>query len=71
VALSIHHGSIGYLAGRGAWYFAGLAAAAALAIHQQYLIRDRKPADCLAAFLNNNYYGMAVFLGLVADYAVS
>jgi 4-hydroxybenzoate polyprenyltransferase len=60
----------GYLAGRGAWYGGGLAVAAAIAAHHQYLIRDREPAACFHAFLGNNYLGMAVFLGLVADYAL-
>ena len=32
--------------------------------------RNREPAACFHAFLNNNYLGMAVFLGLVADYAM-
>ncbi len=62
---------VGYLAGRGIWYGLGLAAAAVLAVRHQYLIRDREPAACFRAFLDNNYLGMAVFLGLVADYALS
>jgi len=62
---------VGYLAGRGAWYAVGLIAAAVLAVHHQYLIRDREPATCFRAFLDNNYLGMVVFLGLVADYALS
>jgi 4-hydroxybenzoate polyprenyltransferase len=61
--------AVGHLAGSGPWYFAGLVVAGSLAMHHQYLIRDREPADCFRAFLGNNYLGMAVFLGLVADYA--
>jgi 4-hydroxybenzoate polyprenyltransferase len=61
---------VGHLAGRGGWYFAGLAVGVALAAHHQYLIRDREPAACFEAFLNNSYLGMVVFLGLVADYAL-
>jgi 4-hydroxybenzoate polyprenyltransferase len=61
---------VGDLAGRGVWYFAGIAIAAVLAAHHQYLIRDREPAACFQAFLDNNYLGMAVFLGLVVDYAL-
>jgi 4-hydroxybenzoate polyprenyltransferase len=60
----------GHLADRGGWYFAGLAAATALAAHHQHLIREREPTACFHAFLENNYLGMAVFLGLVADYAL-
>jgi 4-hydroxybenzoate polyprenyltransferase len=61
---------VGAMAGRGVFYLAGLGGAAAMAVYQQYLIRDRQPAACFQAFLNNNYYGMAVFAGLVLDYAV-
>lgn len=61
---------VGYLADRGVWYLVGITFAAALAMHHQYLIRNRVPADCFHAFLDNNYLGMAVFLGLAADYAL-
>lgn len=60
---------IGWVSGRGHWYAAGLVLAACLAAYQQWLIRDREPGACFEAFLNNNYFGMAVFLGLVLDYA--
>lgn len=60
---------IGVEAGLGSWYQAGLGMAAALAIYQQWLIRRREPAGCFQAFLNNNYLGMAIFVGLVLDYA--
>ena len=60
------------LAGRdmhfGRWYFAGLAVAALLFAYQQWLIRTREPAACLRAFLNNNYVGMAIFIGLALQY---
>lgn len=48
-------------------YYLGLAAAAALAVYQQWLIRTREPAACLNAFLNNHWFGLTVFAGLVAD----
>jgi 4-hydroxybenzoate polyprenyltransferase len=54
--------------GLGRWYWAGLAAAAVLAVHQQFLIRDREPAACFRAFLNNNLFGLAVFAGIALDY---
>jgi 4-hydroxybenzoate polyprenyltransferase len=63
-------GLIGWQAGRGYWFGGGLAIAGALAVYQQYLIRDRVPSACFQAFLNNNYYGVAVFVGLVLDYAL-
>jgi len=61
---------IGLRAGRGGWYFAGLTGAAATSVYQQWLMRDRAPGACFQAFLNNNYFGIAVFLGLVLDYAI-
>jgi 4-hydroxybenzoate polyprenyltransferase len=49
-------------------YYLGLGAATGLAAYQQYLIRHRDAKGCFAAFLNNNYFGAAVFAGLVLDY---
>ncbi|MGH8302420.1 MAG: 4-hydroxybenzoate octaprenyltransferase [Steroidobacteraceae bacterium] len=60
------------LAGRdmsfGGWYYAGLATAGVLFVYQQWLIRARDPAACLRAFLNNNYVGMAIFIGVLLQY---
>jgi 4-hydroxybenzoate polyprenyltransferase len=50
------------------WYFAGLGAAALLFLYQQWLIRDRSPAGCLRAFLNNQYVGMVIFIGILLQY---
>jgi len=61
---------VGVLAGRGAVFYAGLAVAAGLFAYQQWLIRERDPAGCFKAFLNNHYFGMLVFLALVGDYLV-
>jgi 4-hydroxybenzoate polyprenyltransferase len=52
----------------GLWYSVGLATAALFALYQQFLIRNRKPEDCFRAFLNNNYFGMAVFGGIALEY---
>ena len=61
-----------YLAGRlvhlGGWYLAGVLAGAGFFAYQLWLIRGREPAQCLRAFLNNNYFGMAVFSGILLDY---
>jgi 4-hydroxybenzoate polyprenyltransferase len=59
---------IGARAGLGGWYLGGLAVAAALSLWQQYLIRERHPADCFRAFLNNHYFGMVVFAGILLHY---
>lgn len=50
------------------WYYLGVVAAALFAVYHQYLIRRRDPAGCFKAFLNNNYLGASVFLGLVIHY---
>lgn len=54
----------------GMFYYIGLALAACLAVYQQYLIKDREPQQCVKAFLNNNWFGMAIFAGVFIDYWV-
>ena len=60
------------LAGRsmhfGRWYQGGVLAAALLFAWQQWLIRKREPAGCLRAFLNNQYVGLVVFVGILLEY---
>ncbi|MEW8508165.1 MAG: 4-hydroxybenzoate octaprenyltransferase [Candidatus Thiodiazotropha sp.] len=58
----------GYLVGLGHYYYLGVAAGIALFGYQQWLIRLREPRACFQAFLNNNQFGMVIFVGLVADY---
>ncbi len=68
LAVLVLLGSVGYMAGRG-WLFAlGLLAAAGLVAWQQWLIRKRERPACFRAFLNNHYFGAAVFIGLALDY---
>ncbi len=52
----------------GFWYHAGLTIAAALAGYQQYLIRHRERQGCFRAFLNNHWFGLAVFVGALIDF---
>lgn len=52
----------------GTFYFSALLAAAGLCIYHQYLIKDRLPAQCFKAFLNNNWLGAIVFAGIVLHY---
>lgn len=59
---------VGLLRDLGRWYWIGLAVAAALAGYQQVLIRHREPAACFRAFLNNNFFGLVVFAGLLLHY---
>ncbi len=59
---------IGGIMSMGPWYHGGLLAGALFFLYQQWLIRNRERGSCLQAFLNNNYFGMAVFLGIALDY---
>jgi 4-hydroxybenzoate polyprenyltransferase len=52
----------------GTAYYLGITVAMGLGLYQQYLIRDRQPARCFAAFLNNNWLGAAIFVGLALSY---
>lgn len=61
---------VGMRLGLGLAWFGGLAGAAALALYQQWLIRERERSACFRAFLNNNYAGALVFAGLFIDYAL-
>ncbi|OAI15703.1 4-hydroxybenzoate octaprenyltransferase [Methylomonas koyamae] len=49
-------------------YYAGLLAAAGFAVYQQKLIFHFDKPNCFKAFLNNNWFGLAVFTGLVLAY---
>ncbi|MGM8225427.1 4-hydroxybenzoate octaprenyltransferase [Cellvibrio sp. ARAG 10.3] len=51
----------------GTFYYISLGVAAALFAYQQYLIRFRQREACFKAFMNNNWVGLAVFIGVVAD----
>lgn len=48
-------------------YYAGLAVAACIAIYHYTLIRGRQRERCFKAFLHNNWFGAAVFSGIVLD----
>ena len=50
-------------------YDCGLAVGALLFGWQQWLIRARSRAACLQAFQNNNYFGAAIFAGILLQYA--
>ncbi|MBI3545903.1 MAG: 4-hydroxybenzoate octaprenyltransferase [Gammaproteobacteria bacterium] len=58
----------GSRAGLGLRYYAGLAAALGFALYQQWLMRERSRDGCFRAFLNNNWFGAAVFAGLMLHY---
>jgi 4-hydroxybenzoate polyprenyltransferase len=58
---------VGVLQQFGPYYFAGLAVAAGIAGYHYTLIRDRERMRCFKAFLHNNWFGAAVFAGIVAE----
>ena len=59
---------IGHQADLGPIYYCSVLLAAGLASYQQYLIRFREREGCFKAFLNNNWLGAVIFLGLLLDY---
>lgn len=61
----------GQLAHLGYFYYLGLVLAAGVALRHYFLIRQRVKASCFQAFLHNNWFGMAVFAGLLAHYSFS
>lgn len=60
----------------GAWldlsnvFYWSILVAAGLFVYQQRLIHKREREDCFKAFLNNNYVGMFIFIGLVASFII-
>ena len=51
-------------------YYAGLMVAAGLCVYQQRLIFHFDKPLCFKAFLNNNWFGLAVFVGLLASFTI-
>jgi 4-hydroxybenzoate polyprenyltransferase len=58
---------VGRQAELGTAFYLGVIAMACLFIFQQHLARFRDRDGCFKAFLNNNWAGFAVFLGLLID----
>lgn len=71
--MATHAMFIGLMAWIGWWqmrdvlYFAGLVLAVVLVLHQYRLMRGRTREGCFKAFLNNNWVGCVIFIGLAAD----
>ncbi|WP_236757879.1 4-hydroxybenzoate octaprenyltransferase [Aeromonas cavernicola] len=59
--------AVGQLMQLGACYYWGLLGAAVLFVYQQRLISGRQRDACFKAFLNNNYVGALIFIGLLLD----
>ncbi|MGR8933069.1 MAG: 4-hydroxybenzoate octaprenyltransferase [Gammaproteobacteria bacterium] len=63
--------AVGLMEKLGGFYYVGLIAAAGFSLYQQQLIVQRSKSGCFKAFLNNNWFGMTVFAGLVLAYAAA
>ena len=60
---------VGFLAGLNAWFWLSLGIATGFFVYQQYLIRNRDRWLSLRAFLNNNWVGLVVFIGITLSYS--
>jgi len=58
----------GFHLGLGWAYYAGLVVAAGIAAYHYTLIRGRDRAKCFKAFLHNNWFGAAVFSGILLNH---
>jgi 4-hydroxybenzoate polyprenyltransferase len=58
---------IGWLNQLGHGYMMLVFIAGGLFVYQQYLIHDRVPERCFSAFMNNNYVGLIIFIGIVIN----
>ncbi|MNT38882.1 4-hydroxybenzoate octaprenyltransferase [compost metagenome] len=54
----------------GLYFHLGLVVAAACFAWEYYSTRTRDPQACFKAFLHNHWAGLAIFAGIVADYAL-
>lgn len=50
------------------WFNLVIIIVAGFFIYQQYLIRARDPQRCFQAFLNNNWVGLIIFVGLILNF---
>jgi 4-hydroxybenzoate polyprenyltransferase len=56
---------VGLFRDMGMGYFAGLMVAEGIAVYHYTLIRQREREKCFQAFLHNNWFGAAVFIGIL------
>ncbi len=61
----------GLMTSMGMAYFVGLMVAEGIALYHYRLIKDRSRERCFSAFLHNNWFGAAIFAGVVGDYLLA
>ena len=54
----------------GLYFHLGLLVAAACFAWEFHVTRRREPLVCFNAFLHNHWAGLAIFIGIVLDYAL-
>ncbi len=62
--------TVGIINNRGGFFFISILIASSLILYQYNLTKDKAPNKCLQAFLNNNWLGMIIFIGIATDYFV-
>ena len=50
------------------FFYLALFIATLVCLYQKILVVNRKPYQCIAAFENNNYFGLIIFFGLLLNY---
>lgn len=58
---------VGWRERLGMFFYTGLCVAGIIAVYHYTIIRKRDPARCFKAFLHNNWFGAAVFCGLLLN----
>ncbi|MDP1704042.1 MAG: 4-hydroxybenzoate octaprenyltransferase, partial [Sulfurimicrobium sp.] len=59
---------VGAMLKLGLYYYLGLAVALAIAAYHYTLIRGRERDKCFKAFIHNNWFGAAIFGGILLNY---
>ncbi len=62
--------TVGQVENLGGFYYLSLIVAAGFSVYQQKLIFYREKEKCFKAFLNNNWFGLVIFVGIALDYGV-
>jgi len=60
----------GQMLGLGWPYYSGLLVSGGIALYHYTLIKHRQREACFVAFLHNNWFGAAVFVGIALDYLI-
>ncbi|MGL4726669.1 MAG: 4-hydroxybenzoate octaprenyltransferase [Scandinavium sp.] len=60
--------AVGWMSGLNWEFYWSIFVAGALFVYQQKLIKDRERDACFKAFMNNNYVGLVLFIGLAMSY---